>query len=88
MCGFPRDVVQLSFEPRAYPGERWREVTMDALAYNIAEACAAALTSRTVLYESIRSGALRAVKRGSRTLILKEDLSRWVANLPAIQRAG
>lgn len=58
------------------------------LAFNAAEACAASRASRTILYEAIRSGQLRAVKRGRRTLILKDDLNRWVAGLPAIVRAS
>ena len=52
------------------------------LAYNIAEACAAARIGRTTLYEAIKNGSLRAVKRGARTLILTEDLRNWIAGTP------
>jgi excisionase family DNA binding protein len=55
-----------------------------ALAHSVLEACAIARSGRTTLYQAIRSGALRAVKRGRRTLILDDDLRRWVQSLPSI----
>jgi len=55
------------------------------LAYSIAEARSVARAGRTALYEAIRSGALRAVKRGRRTLVLADDLRRYLESLPAIE---
>jgi excisionase family DNA binding protein len=54
------------------------------LAYSVPEACAIARCGRTTLYQAIRSGALRAVKRGRRTLILPDDLRRFVESHPPV----
>jgi excisionase family DNA binding protein len=54
------------------------------LAHSVPEACSIACAGRTALYQAIRSGALRAVKRGRRTLIPDEDLRRWVQALPPV----
>jgi hypothetical protein len=67
------------------------------LLYTVAEACVKAKASCTSLGEAIAEYAetsaspeptgLRAVKRGRRTLILAEDLERWIKSLPPVSRA-
>jgi excisionase family DNA binding protein len=54
------------------------------LAYSIAEACAVARAGRTAIYQAIRDGELKARKRGRRTLILADDLRRWIEGLPTV----
>jgi excisionase family DNA binding protein len=57
----------------------------EPLSYSISAAARASGISRTVIYEEIGQGRLRAVKRGRRTLILSDDLGQWLASLPAMK---
>jgi excisionase family DNA binding protein len=66
----------------AYRGEI--NMQSSALALKISEACAAARVGRTALYQAIQRGELPARKRGKSTLILVDDLRRWVESLPAV----
>jgi excisionase family DNA binding protein len=62
---------------------------MDApRAYSIPQVMKASNRGRTSIYAEIKSGKLRAVKRGRRTLILTEDLRKWLDSLPEIAAPG
>ena len=52
------------------------------LAYQIPEACDAAVVCRSKLYQLIKSGQLPVRKLGKRTLILASDLKTLVEGLP------
>jgi excisionase family DNA binding protein len=58
---------------------------MEPFAFRVSEACEVARSGRTKLYEAIKKGELRAVKRGRLTLILPGDLRAWIEGLPAIE---
>lgn len=61
-----------------------RFTRMTPLVHSISEACSLTRTGRTSIYKAIKDGELRALKRGRRTLILAEDLRRWLETLPSI----
>ena len=55
---------------------------MEKMAFTIREAVETGAGSRTVVYEAIKSGALKARKRGRSTIILAADLAQYLENLP------
>lgn len=55
---------------------------MEKMAFTIPEAVKAGAGSRTVIYENIKSGALKARKRGRSTIILADDLAKFLESLP------
>jgi excisionase family DNA binding protein len=57
---------------------------MEPIALSIREAAASAAAGGTTIYAALKSGELRAVKRGRRTLILQADLRAWLEGLPAL----
>ena len=55
---------------------------MEKRCYTIPEAQAEGAGGKSAIYEAIKSGALRAKKRGSKTVILAADLDEYLQNLP------
>ena len=55
---------------------------------SVSQACEIAGIGRTTLYEALASGELAARKIGRRLIILRSDLSAWMAALPRFQSAG
>jgi excisionase family DNA binding protein len=58
------------------------------LALTIDEAVAAARVSRSEIYRALQRKELVAKKQGRRTLILRDELSRYLATLPDYQAAA
>jgi hypothetical protein len=57
---------------------------MQRLAHTIPQAVELANQGRTSIYNAINRGELHAVKRGRRTLILHDELVRYVQSLPPL----
>jgi hypothetical protein len=56
--------------------------TDDRLAYDVIETAKISNSSRSEIYKSLKLGVLNAKKHGRRTVILREDLSKYLRNLP------
>jgi hypothetical protein len=56
----------------------------EKLAHSISDLCAAGNFGRTTAYSVIKTGALRAVKIGRRTIVLDEDFRDFLRNLPEV----
>jgi excisionase family DNA binding protein len=63
-----------------------KRMAPNPIVLKIPEACLAARVGRTSLYNAIKRGELRALKRGKSTLILAEDLRLWIESLPVVER--
>jgi excisionase family DNA binding protein len=63
-------------------GSRHSTTTHAPMAFSILAACKVAGVGRSKIYEAIRSGALPVRKNGAKNLVLREDLQRWLQNLP------
>ena len=58
--------------------------TSNPIAYTIREACEASGLSRSALYIALKEKRLIARKAGSRTLIERAELVRFIASLPTM----
>jgi excisionase family DNA binding protein len=55
---------------------------LQRVALSVPDACKVSGVGRTKLFEAIRSGKLVARKNGKRTLILHQDLLKFLEDLP------
>jgi hypothetical protein len=56
-------------------------------AYSLAVFCQTYNVGLTLTYQNIKDGRLRAVKAGSKTLILRRDAEAWAQSLPEMRAA-
>lgn len=56
-------------------------------AYSLAAFCRTYNVGLTFTYQKIKEGNLRAVKAGSKTLILRRDAEAWAQSLPEMGAA-
>jgi excisionase family DNA binding protein len=55
---------------------------------SVRDTCRFLCMSRTALYANVRSGRIRPVKQGSRTLFHRDEIERYAAQLPAANDNG
>jgi Helix-turn-helix domain len=58
----------------------------ESIVYGIPKACELANTCRSKIYAAIKSGDLVAKKHGRRTVILDDDLRRWIKSWPSTKK--
>ena len=58
------------------------------ISLNLKQAVEVTGLSRSSLYNAMRDGALPALKSGRRTLILADDLDKFIKSLPKMARAA
>ena len=61
---------------------------MHAPALTLKDFCDGYRVCRETAYQQIRTGRLRAVKLGRRTLIMRADVEAWAASLPELRTGG
>ena len=61
---------------------------MNASALTLKDFCDAYRVCRETAYQQIRTGRLRAVKLGRKTLILRADADAWASSLPELRAVG
>jgi excisionase family DNA binding protein len=61
---------------------------MNASALTLKDFCDAYRVCRETAYQQIRTGRLRALKVGRKTLILRADADSWAASLPELRAGG
>ena len=61
---------------------------MNAPALTLKDFCEAYRVCRETAYQQIRSGRLRALKVGRKTLIMRADAEVWAASLPELRTGG
>jgi excisionase family DNA binding protein len=64
------------------------EAKMLPPASTLKDFCDAYRVCRETAYQQIRTGRLRAVKLGRKTLILRADADAWAASLPELRAVG